>query len=614
MNKKLTIYRKRSDSIKSNSSLSSPISEKNNITNSPKCSSIGSSPYTITKKLYISPSLFSPLSELNLNQKRNLTASTIQKPKNSILDQLTKVVTNEQNEVVKDKQKSKIGIESRFASEKTIKELGYVRFKQPINSLSDSNSQENSTTDNSDTNNEFKILATNFLKAERTSLQEIQKNPNDLTNFIKFNNDINDTIVETLDENFKSADDIFDNFIPKEKFFTEFIKEDIEDIEEMQDEEKELKDSIKVQGELFKLTNEEPKEMKAVYMTLIDQTLFYTKSKEDKLETYYKSRFLSGCFIRINAKENVCNSEYYSFTIISPKSTKHFYHEKYDIIMNWVNVIREAIGYRNFFEFYKLGDTIGKGQFGVIKIGTNLNTNKKVAVKIITKAENKNVDDWSLVRTEIDVMKHSKHPCIIKYIDHFENSDYIFIVMEFLKYGTLQDYLYKHEFNISERMVANIVYQILDALLYLKKYGIIHRDLKPENILIDKKDNKIEVRIMDFGFSKIIGNYEKANEGYGTLAFVSPEVLLKEPYDDRVDIWSLGVIIYYMLSGEIPFRMQNLKIKEISQIIKTQELTFSNKFDTKGQEVKDIIQCCLQKKPEDRIKLEDLIKHPWFKI
>ena len=101
-------------------------------------------------------------------------------------------------------------------------------------------------------------------------------------------------------------------------------------------------------------------------------------------------------------------------------------------------------------------------------------------------------------------------------------------------------------------MAANIAYQIADALLYLKKYGIIHRDLKPENILIDKIGDKIELRLMDFGLSKIIGNNEKVNEGYGTMAFASPEIISRKPYDDRVDIWSLGVIMYYLCEWRNP--------------------------------------------------------------
>ena len=228
------------------------------------------------------------------------------------------------------------------------------------------------------------------------------------------------------------------------------------------------------------------------------------------------------------------------------------------------------------------------------------------------------MEDLRLIRTEIDIMKHSKHPNIVSFINHFENSDYIFIVMELLNEGSLEKYLVKTAFRIKEKIAASICYQIADALLYLHKYGVIHRDLKPDNILIcQKKDllneDYIQIKLMDFGLSKIQGNSEKANEGYGTLAYLSPEVLLKLPYDDKVDIWSLGVIIYYILSGEIPFMPKSRLKEEMAKNIIKQSLTFSEKFNNISEDALNLISSCLEKKPEDRISIENVVNDKWFK-
>jgi len=244
-----------------------------------------------------------------------------------------------------------------------------------------------------------------------------------------------------------------------------------------------------------------------------------------------------------------------------------------------------------------MGETIGKGQFGVVKSGFDLRTNEKIAIKILKKEAIRSTEEMNLIRTEIDIMKHSKHHSIIHYVDHYENSDYIFIVMELVKSGTLQNYLEKKNFDISEKIAAKIAYQIADALLYLHKYGIFHRDLKPENILIQvtnsiNNNEQVELKLMDFGLSKIIGNQEKASEGYGTMVFISPEVIIGKPYDDKVDIWSLGIIIYYMLSGDIPFLPKSKDINEMALKIVQQDLVFCKKYKTKSKNVTYLIHSC----------------------
>jgi serine/threonine protein kinase len=192
-------------------------------------------------------------------------------------------------------------------------------------------------------------------------------------------------------------------------------------------------------------------------------------------------------------------------------------------------------------------------------------TKERVAIKIIKKEKTKE-SDIELVRTEIDIMKLCHHPNVVRLLDHFENGEYIFIVMEFIRGGNLTDYMKYKKFNISEKRAAEIIYQISIGVKYLHKYGIIHRDLKPDNIMLTEASDKGKIKIMDFGLSKILGKKEKTVDGFGTLTYVSPEVLIRKPYNKEVDIWSIGIILYWILSGDLPFDDEGDNEEKIAKI------------------------------------------------
>jgi serine/threonine protein kinase len=209
-------------------------------------------------------------------------------------------------------------------------------------------------------------------------------------------------------------------------------------------------------------------------------------------------------------------------------------------------------------------------------------------------------------------MKLCHHPNIIRLLDHFENSEYIFIVMEYISGGTLTQFLKKRYFNFSESQAANIINQIGQGLKYLHSYGIVHRDLKTENIMMTQLNDNGIIKIMDFGLSKIVGPKEGLIDGYGTLSYVAPEVLLRDPYNKEIDIWSLGIILFLTLSGHLPF--MGSKQDAIARKIVYDDVEFDeDEWENRSQKVQDLISCCLEKKAEDRIKINQFINHPWFK-
>lgn len=125
--------------------------------------------------------------------------------------------------------------------------------------------------------------------------------------------------------------------------------------------------------------------------------------------------------------------------------------------------------------------------------------------------------------------------------------------MENLTGGDLFNYLERREFTITEERGKQLSHQLATALFYLHSFGIAHRDLKPENILMASDEDTSDLKIVDFGLSKIIGPNESSLDPFGTLSYVAPEVLLQKPYGKEVDLWSLGVITYLMLSRVLPF-------------------------------------------------------------
>ena len=352
-----------------------------------------------------------------------------------------------------------------------------------------------------------------------------------------------------------------------------------------------------------------------IYIKLREKHLYFYKNAKDSDGLYLKFIPLEFCFFRENKITQIENESYSSFVVQVQNSTEYiFYDKKREVIQTWIKKLRESNGYRNISDFYKIGNTINKGSFTIINLGTNINTGEKVAIKIIRKEEVQKNEEWNQLKTEIDVMKLTKHPSIIKFIDYFENSYFIFIVMEYLNHGTLQDYLKEKKFKISNKEMISIILQIAKAIQYLQTFGIIHRDLKPANNLIknDIIKGNVEVKLIDFQLSKIIGMKEKIVEECGTLGFCAPEIILGKAYSKKVDIWSLGVIMYFMCSGELPFKFQNYN-KEIAKLTCSEELTFKNpRFSKINIFLIDLIKCSLEKTSVFRIPIDKFIEHSWF--
>ena len=374
-------------------------------------------------------------------------------------------------------------------------------------------------------------------------------------------------------------------------------------------------DDIFYENYIFKIS--ENNKISKFYLFLINNDIYYFK-KDDKKELIGMHN-ISTCFLlehENHGEKKIDNKTYFSFSLFFKSNSKirKFYTDDITIYNNFISQIKKSMDIRNFSDFYEIKEFINEGKNNSVNRGIKKDTGELVTIKTIKKSEDTKKEE-ELVHYEIDILKFCQHKNIVQLIDYFETLNEIIIVLKYIEGNTLGYYLKEKNFNLTEMEVANIIQQIAFGVEYLHKFGIVHRDLKPDNIMIitKKEDNNIIIKIMDFGFSKIVSKEEKLMEGLGTLYYAAPELIQNLPYNLEVDIWSLGVIIYYMFTGCYPFSGKNED--EIEEKILEENVEFKDgEWEKISDKVKDLIKKCLEKNPEERINIKEFICHPWFSI
>ena len=383
----------------------------------------------------------------------------------------------------------------------------------------------------------------------------------------------------------------------------EETKDDDDDIFDIQEEQ-----YVQYEGYVYKYSQTQ-KKMKKTYFKLIGKDLYYYKKKEEK--NHRGMHNLSGVFIKKGEDFEYEGKKYLSIVILY-KSEKSYYFDNEEDFNIWFQKLNAAIQNKSLFDKYEVKQKIGKGKFGLVKCGINKETKMPVAIKIMAK-KNMDKSDLELAKVEIDILKIGQHPNIIKLYDIYENENYIYIIMEYCSGGDLLSYFEYHDYELPESKVCEIIHKLSMAIYYLHSYGIVHRDLKPENILMTDISDTADIRLLDFGLSKIVGNEEKCTEPYGTLSFVAPEVLQGKPYDKSVDLWSIGIITFLLLCGYLPFDDKHSE-REIARQTIQDPVPYEKKiWDKYSPEAKAFVDGLLQKKPEKRYTIKEVLEHPWIK-
>ena len=280
-----------------------------------------------------------------------------------------------------------------------------------------------------------------------------------------------------------------------------------------------------------------------------------------------------------------------------------------DSYINRTNPFEEIDSKKIICDFI-LQEKIGEGAYGIVKIGQNLQTGEKVAIKIYDKVKLKISKNVKMIEREINILKTLKHPNVLQLISAIETEHQIFIITEYIKGVELSQYLLIHK-NITEKEICTYFKQLISGIEYLHTLGICHRDIKTENLIIEQKTKQI--KIIDFGFSNKYS--DKPNKllssTCGSPCYSAPEMLEGQLYKGSgVDIWSAGVVLYVMLFKKLPFWDETKKLL-YKKIIKG-VYHFPNNVKI-SDNAKNLINKILIVNPNKRITIKGIKNHPWIK-
>jgi len=254
---------------------------------------------------------------------------------------------------------------------------------------------------------------------------------------------------------------------------------------------------------------------------------------------------------------------------------------------------------------FLLGETIGRGSIGRVKLAVHKETGFKVAIKIVDKEKINEVNPHLLqkIEREIVLMKLLNHRNILKLYEVYETSKYLFLILEYAEGGELFEYLVTQG-GLPLDQSLDYFYQLITGLEYCHSRFIYHRDLKPENLLLSS--NHKVLKIADFGLAAFEPNFDMCKTSCGSPHYASPEIIAGKKYDGRLsDVWSCGVILYSLVTGRLPFEDANLA-GLLSKIKK-------GKFSVPQyvpESVRDLIERCIVIDPAKRITLPEVLAHP----
>ena len=261
----------------------------------------------------------------------------------------------------------------------------------------------------------------------------------------------------------------------------------------------------------------------------------------------------------------------------------------------------------NKYDFIRDKNPLGKGAFGEVWKVTHENSKKVYCIKMMIKRDIFEQKLINQINKEIGIMYNINHPYSVKLYNHFEDNEKLYLIMELASNGNLYNFIQnnKNQKIKTKEMLKKIIIQVIEIIKYLHSLDIIYRDIKPENILLDKDYN---VKLCDYGWASYLSKGQFCSAYCGTPEYVSPEVIKKYPYNEKVDIWGIGVLIFELVFGYPPFtsnfnedRFNNIKEGKINW-----------PKDLNDMELKDLIEKILKVNPKDRISLDEIEKHQWL--
>ena len=315
-----------------------------------------------------------------------------------------------------------------------------------------------------------------------------------------------------------------------------------------------------------------------------------------------------------NEKIYICL--YLISTIYFKKRKFKFLFENKSQINSITNAIIKKTNYSTINEDYSFIKEIGHGSFCKMNLMKNIKNGQFYAVKKINKSC-KLIEEFESINWERDIAKFFiNYQCknIIKFYKIIETIEHIYLIQEYIESGSLGQFIRKSKTCLPSLTVKEITLQLIEGIFNIHKYGILHRDLKLENILIDDRNSKLNIKLIDFGLSKVVLENKNTNECYGTFLYSAPEVLLNIPYNLNIDLWSLGIIIFYLQYTYLPFNINGKEHEqEIASKIVLNELIFPKKVvnndlneESCNVFLQKIIEKCLVKNSKKRANVFEI--------
>jgi aurora kinase len=253
---------------------------------------------------------------------------------------------------------------------------------------------------------------------------------------------------------------------------------------------------------------------------------------------------------------------------------------------------------------FDIGKPLGRGKFGNVYLAREKGSRYIVALKVLFKNQLQQSNVEHQLRREIEIQSHLRHPNILRLYGYFYDATRVYLILEYAAKGELYKQL-QSAGHFDEYRTATYIASLAKALIYCHSKHVIHRDIKPENLLLGING---ELKIADFGWSVHAPNSRRKTL-CGTLDYLPPEMVEGSMHDDRVDVWSLGVLCYEFLCGQPPFEAAGHS-ETYKRILKV-DLKFPSSPSV-SEGAQDLIKQLLIKVPADRMPLEEVLHHPWI--
>jgi hypothetical protein len=341
--------------------------------------------------------------------------------------------------------------------------------------------------------------------------------------------------------------------------------------------------------------------MQRVYVRYIEKCLYLFDDKNNLL----KFSYVAECFVDNGISKTTSNKNYAAFNIIyADNKIKTYFCESEDERNKWYFKIKQKLNQKTVNEFYKyeggIADSDRIKAFNKITKENNL-------IKIYKKTKDSN----TLLRAkmQMEILNICNHPNLVKYVDYFEDKNNIFLVTEDYEYPTLKQFISSKKTPITEKEASLIISQIIDCVEYLHKKSIVLRSLDYSNVLVSETTSGLTIKIADIEYGAIIYPLQNSHERISTMHPAPEYHIADQGYNSKVDIWNIGVLLYYILTNNIP--ISDSFNSEVCTELNYDNINY-NDLHERSDSVKDLIKKCMQINPDERISIKDLKKDNWF--